>query len=291
MIRKTISLILCLLLIFTCSSSNAGTGEQHEADLENIFLGRTLSEDSKDPKKQNGNTPAVLFGYLEDAIYLCIDQMGDKHGQTWLDELNNDFQLNGLPTSIDEIKVPEKDHEKYTHLGWDYKYYPLPEKWKIRQNILLATVNKVFGFSINSDNIENTYSEQCVEMAKLIYYIHILGDHQHNKLNTTTDRIQLRNATKTRGEVEAGLINELRQCISRLFWTQRTSAKYNWLMVKLNVVRFRAWKNGEEDSEGKHIKVQEIAEDTINYLQPQLRLMLMEMPFYRRVFQSIVSQD
>ena len=33
------------------------------------------------------------------------------------------------------------------------------------------------------------------------------------------------------------------------------------------------------------------AEDTINYLQPQLRLMLMEMPFYQRVFQSIVSQD
>ncbi len=290
MMRKTITLLICLLLAFSWSSAFAGTGEQHEADLEKILLGRTLSKDSKDPQKQNGDTPAVLFGYLEDAIYLCIDQMGNQ-GQKWLDELNNDFHLEGLPTSINEISVPEEDHEKYTHLGWDYKYYQLPEKWKIRQNILLATVNKVFGFSTSSSTTENIYSEQCIEMAKLIYYIHILGDHQHNKLSTTTDRIQLRNATKTRGEVEAGLINELRQCISKLFWTQRTTGKYNWLMVKLNVVRFRAWRNGEEDSEEKHVKVQEIAEATLNYLQPQVKLLLLEMPFYRNAFQSIVVQD
>lgn len=289
MMRRIISLLLSFLLVLSCSSSIAGTGKQHETDLEKIFLGRTLSDNSKDPKKQNGNSPAVLFGYLEDAIYLCVDQMGNQ-GQDWLDELNNcDLHIEGLPTSIDEISVPEADHEKYTHLGWNYQNYALPEKWKKRQNILLATVNKVFGFSTNSGTKESEYSDQCIEMAKLIYYIHILGDHQYNALNTTTDRIQLRNATKTRGEVEAGLINELRQCISKLFGDQRTSFKYNWLMVKLNVVRFRAWRNGEEDSEEKHIKVQEIAETTLKYLQPQIRLMLLEMPFYRTVFQSIAQ--
>ncbi len=286
MMKKAICLLLCFLLVFLSSSAIAGTGDQHEADLERILLGRTLGKEIKDPQRQNEDTPAVLFGYLEDAIYLCVDQMGNQ-GQKWLDELNNDFHLEGLPTSIDEISVPEEDHEKYTHLGWDYKDYQLQEKWKKRQNILLATVNKVFGFGAGTAATENVYSEQCVEMAKLIYYIHVLGDHQHNKLSTTTDRIQLRNATRTRGEVEAGLINELRQCISKLFWRQRTSSKYNWLMVKLNVVRFRAWINGEEDSEEKHIKVQEIAEATLNYLQPQIRLMLLEMPFYRNVFQSI----
>ena len=62
-------------------------------------------------------------------------------------------------------------------------------------------------------------------------------------------------------------------------------------MVKLNVVRFRAWRNGEEDSEEKHVKVQEIAEATLNYLQPQVKLLLLEMPFYRNAFQSIVVQD
>ena len=87
------------------------------------------------------------------------------------------------------------------------------------------------------------------------------------------------------------MINELRKCISELFWSQRTSMKYNWMMVKLNVVRFRAWAIGEEDSEDKHIKIMDIAKSTLNYLTPQIRKMLLESRYFKNVFGDIVSQN
>lgn len=288
--KKSVGILVATMLIMLSSLCVAGVGAQHEKELEQIFLGVELSEVDKDPKK-HGNSPTVLFGYLEDAIYLCIDQMGNQ-GQKWLDELNEDCKVEGLPKSINEISVPEENHEMYTHLGWDYKYYPYKEKWALRQNILLATVSKVFGFPVDTYRSgKEKYTEECIEMSKLIYYIHILGDHVHNQFATTNDRIQLRNATVTRGVVEHGLISELRQCISKLFWKQRTSMKYNWLMVKLNVVRFRAWSTGEEDSEEKHIKIKGIAVTTLDYLTPQVRKMLMEESYFRNVFQDIVKQN
>ena len=303
--KKIICLILCALLTLINSVCFASDGEKHEDDLEDVLLGRRLTENQKDPDKnaKGPEDPAVLFGYLEDAIYLCVDQMGNQ-GQKWLDELNEKFKVEGLPKSIDDISVPEEHHEKYTHLGWDYKFYDYPEKWTIRQNILLATVSKVFDLHVDNGLVGNEkYSQQCTNIAKIIYYVHILGDHAENKLSTTTDRIQLRNATKTRGEVEFGLINELRHSISELFQSQKTSMKYNRLMVNLNVIRFRAWIRGEESSndgikrnsdeyirnEKKHEKIQDIAGDAIKCLQPNLRKLLLELPFYKRVFGNIVN--
>ena len=299
MVKKLFCLLLCGIVLLISANCNAGDEAQHEADLEKILLGRTLTKSQKDPKKQ-GDTPAVLFGYLEDAIYLCIDQMGTE-GQRWLDELNNDYQVEGLPKTIDEISVPVSEHEKYTHMGWDFKNYPLPEKWALRQNILLATVSKVFGFPVEESSAgKDKYSKDCVNMAKLIYYIHILGDHSHNSLASTAERIQLKNTKITRGEIEKGLISDLRECIAELCESQRTSMKYNYLMVKLNVIRFRTFVTGEEavnegvkkgsdeynKNEKKHEKIQTIAQDTINCMQPQLRKLLAEMDFYA-VFKTL----
>ena len=103
MMKRIICLFLCGVFLIISSYSIAGGGKEHERDLESVFLGRTLSDGVKDPKKSliNPDNPAVLFGYLEDAIYLCIDQMGNE-GQKWLDELNNDYHMEGLPKSLIE---------------------------------------------------------------------------------------------------------------------------------------------------------------------------------------------
>ena len=268
--KRLISIILCGLLLISSSYCYAGSGPEHDDYLERILLGKTLSEPSKDPE-QSGDHAAVLFGYLELASYLCIDQMGDQ-GQDKLDALNKFLNMESLPKSIQDFKVPTIDHEKYTHMGWDYKLYSKPKEWEIRKNILRAAVSKVFGIPIGST--------ECEEMAKLIYYIHVLGDHALNKYKSSTGRIELRNPTAIQGEKDKGLVNELRECVSKLFWNQRTSKKYAWLRVKLNTIRFRSWITGEEDSEKKHIKVQNIAEDALNYLYPQVRNLLLETSFY-----------
>lgn len=282
--KRLICFLLCFVILLPFSACFAGTGAEHEEDLELVLLGRKLSDDSKDPHK-NGETKEVLFGYLEDAIYLCIDQMG-RDGQDWLDELNDDFKVEGLPASVNEFAVPTADHEMYTHLGWDYKLYTKEKEWKIRQNILLATVDKVFGFSAaESETGTKSYSDQCTAMAKLIYYIHILGDHSRNSEKTKFDRIQLRGTKTTYGENEAGLINELRQCISDLFVGHRATFKYCQLMVKLNVIRFKVWVKGEDDSTKKHEKIKDYAKDVLDYLKLYLPGMLSDLDFFRRVFQ------
>lgn len=283
MIKRLVCLFLCGALLIVSFVCTAATGTEHEQDLEKVLLGSTLAQYTKDPNIRK------LFGYLEDAIYLCIDQAGSD-GQEWLDELNNDFKVEGLPKSINEISVPKRSpsgasHQVYTHLGWDYEDYKLKEQWEKRQTILLATVTKVFGFSIDESKKGNDrFSDQCIEISKLIYYIHILGDHRKDSFDTTADRLALANAKVTKGDYTTGLVNELRSCIQKLFWSQRTSYRYNWLMVKLNVIRFRSWTTGEEDSESKHQKVQNIAEDALNCLQPQIRSLLLEMDFFKAVF-------
>ena len=48
----------------------------------------------------------------------------------------------------------------------------------------------------------------------------------------------------------------------------------------MTLVRFRAWKLGEEDSEDKHGVVMDIARDALGYLQPHLRNLLVRMEFF-----------
>lgn len=89
----------------------------------------------------------------------------------------------------------------------------------------------------------------------------------------------MRNAKITAGEYSSGLIKELRKSIKELFASERTSGSYNWLMVKLNSIRFRAWIIGEED-EDNHKKIQQIARDTLQYLHPHLRKLLLKMDYF-----------
>ena len=277
--RRLLCLILCGLLILLIPHSYAGTGVQHEDDLELALLGRTLSEKSKDPQSST-DQKAVLFGYLEDAIYLCIDQAGGD-GQQWLDELNNDFKVSGLPKSVQEFNVPKSDeHQAYTHMGWDFDSYADKAKWEVRQNILLATVSKIFNFPIDETKSGNDrYSPECVAMSKLIYYIHILRDHIENSFTNRMRVIQLPKMRDDHGHLE-----EINSCITTLFPTQKTSYKYCRLKVKLTVLRIEARFNGEDDTEAKQKKVKKYANEALECLKIYLPDLLMNTDFFSIIF-------
>ncbi len=284
MMKRIICLLLCGFLVLIGNQSCAGSGVQHEDDLELALLGKTISEGSKNPDQSN-DSKAVLFGYLEDAIYLCIDQAGDD-GQEWLDELNYKFQVPGLPKSIREFTVSKNQyHQAYTHMGWDYKKYEDKANWEVRKNILLATVSKVFGFQVDETKSgNNKYNPQCVNMAKLIYYVHVLGDISRNDYATRTDKISLSNTKDNENQQVSGLIKELRDCISDLFKSKQTSNKYMMLRVKLNIIRFQNWRNGGDDSIEQYKNVQEYAKDILRYLNMYLPGLLKETDFFREVF-------
>ena len=85
-------------------------------------------------------------------------------------------------------------------------------------------------------------------------------------------------------EIEEGLINELRRCIAELFYDQRVSNNYCRLMVKLNVIRFRSWINGDVDSEQKYEKVHGYANGILEELNLRLPKILENTVFFARVF-------
>lgn len=271
MIKKFLCLFLsCFLLLIDSHCCYAGSGVQHEDDLELALLGRKLSEKDKDPDLSS-NQQAILFGYLEDAIYLCVDQAGTD-GQKWLDELNNHLEVQGLPKSVSEFSVPKNaDHQAYTHMGWDYKLYADIAKWEIRKNILLSTVSKVFNIPIDS--------EECIEMSKLIYYIHILRDHIENAYGKHLNVIQL-----SKMKDDYGHLQEINKCISKLFSSQITSNKYCRLKVRLSVLRFKSRFNGDDDSEKKQEKVIKYAGEALQTLQTYLPGLLQNTAFFRAVF-------
>ena len=279
MMKRIVCLLLCGILVLIGVQCYAGTGVQHEDDLELALLGRKLSEKSKNPDLSN-DSKAVLFGYLEDAIYLCIDQSGSD-GQKWLDELNNTFQVPDLPKSIFEFSVPKNDdHQAYTHMGWDFDKYEEKAKWKVRQNILLATVNKVFGFPLDEGKTGNDrYCKECVAMSKLIYYIHILRDHIENAYDNRLNVIQL-----SKMKDDYGHLQEINDCIDELFSSQRTSNKYCRLKVRLTVIRTKSRFNGQDDTEAKQKKVIKYAKEALECLQNNLPGLLQNTGFFSAVF-------
>lgn len=278
--KRIISAVLVFAFLLPCMLASAKTGEEHEADLEKALLGQTINTDIKSRPADNTNMN-ILFGYLEDAIYLCIDQAGSD-GQKWLNELRDDFGLKDLPASVSEFSVPKSDaHQAYTHMGWDFKKYNEKSHWGVRQNILLATVSKVFSFPVSA-NVEGNdkYSAKCISMAKLIYYIHILGDHIADSYDNRLNVIQLAKLSRD----EAGHLQELRKCLGVLLFDQRTSWKYCRLIVSLDAIRVKAHLLGEDDSEDKQKKVQQYAQEALDLLFNYLPALLKNEPYFNSVF-------
>lgn len=277
--KRIICLILLITVVCSVSPSFAKTGEQHEADLEKALLGKKINTDINQHTSSTSDMN-ILFGYLEDAMYLCLDQSGND-GQQWLDELNNNLQVPGLPHKVSEFSVPKSDeHQAYTHMGWDFKGYEEKSHWSIRQNILLATVSKVFGFPVyeNKQGIEK-YDDKCIAMAKLIYYIHILGDHIADSYENRLNVIQLSKLGDEKGHLQ-----EIRKCLKALLYESRNSMKYAQLRVSLDVIRVKARILGEDDDETKQKKVKKYAQEALDLLFLYLPKLLQEEPFFNNVF-------
>ena len=279
MIKKFICLVLSAIFLLLATIAFAKTGDKHEEDLEKALLGQKINTDINQ-KASNQSDMNILFGYLEDAMYLCLDQSGND-GQPWLDELNNDLEVSGLPKSVSEFSVPKNDvHQAYTHMGWDYKKYEEKSHWGIRQNILLATVSKVFNFPIDEGKQGNEkYDPKCIAMAKLIYYIHILGDHTANSYDNRLNVIQLSKLGDDYGHLQ-----ELRKCLKELLEESRNSMKYAQLRVSLDSIRVKARLLGEDDDETKQKKVKQYAQQALDALFLYLPKLLKEETFFNSVF-------
>lgn len=153
--RKANIIILFLVMVFSfetiCAQAHQNAAEHYEELEAMLFNSRNFHESVEGDERK-----AVRV--LEYASTLCIDQFGESDRilleglKKWGVEgiISNISEIN--PDEGDSIKLSARNHRTYTHQGWDYSYtgekYGDLANWPERKNILLASAEKVFDFSV-----------------------------------------------------------------------------------------------------------------------------------------------
>lgn len=167
-----LSKIITFALAFFASAF-AYDGETHDRNVERFLFGTKNAVLNFEERRHLDN--------INKASYICLDYFEGNEGKAlrYLKDL-------GEPIDIDLIKTPTSKHQRYTHRGWDEDRYVGDEKHSkarsIRKKILVNAIKKAFPEAISGEQ-EN--------LAKLIYYIHIIGDHEGDKLTSSAERLPL----------------------------------------------------------------------------------------------------
>lgn len=283
-----------LLLVATIITMFPTRCEAHEGKVHDEFMKRILF--GKDDYTFNSES-SENFDVLAAACYLTIDYCNsNKKGETELAILRN-YGIKKLP-SLRKINYSAQfgQHREYTHLGWEQGYSKehsteMEPKWADRRNILKNTVKTVFNFKKN-DNQKDAF-------CKLLYYIHILGDHEDSKISNLSN--------DSKGTVVAGLINisakrgekciisELLGLLPDLFPDQVNTHKYRELKKDLGTINRNLNKlvnsTGGINTDEKIEQYKQLVEELINKLSSYLPEMLKDEPFFHEAFYEEPKQS
>lgn len=217
---------------------------------------------------------------LTSACYLAIDQF-NSYGQNYLDELAT-YGIKDIPTQVSEIgfSASGRNHRSFTHRGWDFNYSgEMKTKWPIRQEILRNTVSTVFDFDGND--------EQREAFCELLYYIHILGDHEDDTSYQISNGLKIDVGGRHDKE---DIIHKLLDLLPILFADQTNTHKYRALTAKLQSINNNLDKlvnsDGGINSDEKFAQRQEIVKKIIDILSLYLPEMLKKEAFFNEVFYS-----
>lgn len=304
--RKRIAFVFLILLIIGSIVSAAYAHDdqsEHDKDLKYALFGsrdKVLSGEAKD-----------VFQAISDAAAVSIDQFSPNTTSRWKEgtynELQDELETLNLPkisTEFDDLDLNSKvtkngknvtanTHRKYTHMGWNYKYYPNEEFWEKRKNVLLHVVNwTLFNDSATFKGVpwarDLLYapSEQCEAFCAVVYYIHILGDHiEGNTPDKLTDLEPLIQYTSLS---TPGIIAELKEQLQIVFASQTGGWTYAKLMEELSNLEHEAEQNcgmwGSIDTEEKCKKNQEYAKELLKILSDNLPTLLEKEDFFKDCF-------
>lgn len=245
-----IVVIIQLYLPMDCCAHNRYTttvrGKEeigHDNELEQILFGKDFGS-----KKSMIRPDAVKA--IEDASYLAIDQFQNSVVIPGQDELNElvEFGIYSPFTvpKIEDLSYKNPAHHRvYTHEGWNFKYpIDVDERngkkdkanWKLRKSILIDTVRHEFGYVPVVSNV-NGDAEWMESFAKLVYYIHLLGDIESTESLSTYQKnpvmpLAFKHTENNKDYID--IICEIRGCCEVLFIKQKENSAYKTLMRKLD---------------------------------------------------------
>ena len=295
--RKYLKWLSFLLVIVLCLYSAmpvfAHDRKEHDEDLEYVLFGE------KDYKSTHP-LAADKINALEDAVYLCVDQFNGS-GKDALQNLQTEG-IADIPDSIDDIDFKSNSaHRYYTHRGWDITYDKKLDKahWSVRKKILVNTVDKEL-FSENRSFISKIPvlssifakkelredRQKCVSLSTLIYYVHIIGD--HNEAEKYTALANIYPLTSLNDRDNPGIIPDLIQNCSILFDDQKDSYVYDNFMQELEDIESKSDKltssKGGINTEVKFKSYHQYADDLLELLATYIPGMLKKEDFFSQSF-------
>ena len=194
-------LVFCLIIFLTFEfayskdtfkddQGNAG----HADDISKLLTGRPYYSNSG-----NHRLFPILTG-LAHIMYLTVDSThgADDPSQgaddvqkaiRYLNENKSSLKIDRIP-NLNEFLTPGGSfHGEYTHLGWNHKYSEETQrKFDVRKEILRSALEKQFNFF----PLIRQNRQKLDSLAALLYYVHILGDHENNKQRTARSRIPIK---------------------------------------------------------------------------------------------------
>ena len=293
--RRLTALLLCLVLCLL-PTPRAGAHDEageHWKEIRYVLFGqeRTLSVLDKDQKQKLN---ALLY-----ATQLCIDQFGAS-GASYLSFLQQNHYRH-LPESIQEfdLDATANDHRLYTHRGWDESYADMPngrnpdwtQRWQRRKKLLTNVAEQIFDFDgrwSGFDVFGYPCTAECDAFCRLLYYVHLLGDHaafttySYNRvIQGKQGKDQIMPLATTRGDC---VISELQKAATELFGGTATSELNRELEeIKGEVIGLlnspEAMKT-QEDLEKYKGFVQEILDVLAKYIPGLFK----DMDFFSKVF-------
>ena len=299
-------LAMLLLLVFVVGSAPSALAhddqKEHDRDLKYALFGSRDKVLSGEEKR--------IFKAISNAAALTIDQFSANEQLRWKEKVYNELQKelkeisnSKLPYSFDELdlninvapdgkNITANSHRKYTHLGWNYKGYPNEEFWEKRKQILLHTVNwtlfndkAVFSWIPGAANALYPPSEQCEAFCAMVYYIHILGDHEEGDISKKLEQLE---PIQYVNSSTPGIITELKEQLQILFKSQSSSWSYAGLMDAIITIEieseeeYRTW--GKLNTEEKCEINKYYAKEILRVLSAYLPNMLKKEPFFSNHF-------
>lgn len=247
--RQMVSVFIAILLLVSMTTTALAGGSTYH----NKILTRMLFSSGH---FQSTSHAELYIDMLQSAVYLALDQSGNKAGdQDKLNLLLNNG-VKGISSNISELN-PEVAfmHRSYTHRGWDNVYTDDKSNWQARKTILYNTVDTIFNFDKYSVSASEP-AKKCDALCKILYYQHILGDLIYDdqdtlQLNATISDLDAEFTEKERGLTIAfafahpGSKNkdvfwELEDAVKILFSNQKNSYKYTGFMMQFNSLATKA---------------------------------------------------
>lgn len=174
-----IAMVVILCCVSASSAKAHPSAAEHWQDLRYVFFGKRTYSSIRSEAKSDWQA-------IEQASQICIDQFGGSH-KSMLESVKRKTGLL-FSISIEQIDLFARgtNHRCYTHRGWDYSYQDdaengdwVEKRWPKRKDILRETAEAVFNFNGLPRLLDGFvgYNERCEGFCKLVYYVHLLGDH------------------------------------------------------------------------------------------------------------------